>query len=356
MALEFKDVLALAKTVAKANSSAPTAYSFGDKKYSYNELQETLRDEFKEIAGTYSLYRENKNTVFALLEQTIDDVLPARVLEQYGQFAEIKTVPLGSKAQFIVKRGKTRAKRFITQVGPAGLYESFRMDEGTFDLGGYTVGGAARIDFERLVRGDENFSEYMDIVLDGLVFAVYGIVQKALRGAIANMPTGSNTNTVTSTWDPDSMAKIISTMKAYGDGAVIFAPPEFIAAMGPDAIGAAGNFPTYSTKDIDDIHDTGRIHTFRGTPIIELPQSFLDETNTTTQIDPQIAYVFPTGGEKVVKIVFEGPTQIDDYKCKDSSLEMNVYKRIGAAILTYHNWGAYKNTSIPQTYTDDSLI
>ena len=79
MALEFNDILKLAKTVAKANPSAPTAYSFGDKNYGYAEMQETLRDEFKEIAGTYSLYRQNKNTVFALLEQTIDDVLPQRV-------------------------------------------------------------------------------------------------------------------------------------------------------------------------------------------------------------------------------------------------------------------------------------
>jgi hypothetical protein len=331
----------------------PAKFSKDGEKY---DIDLALRDQLNLLAGDIYSFQKNKWDIYQIIQENADEFLPKEIRTIMGQFAEIKTVPLGSKAQFIVKRGKTRAKRFITQVGPAGLYESFRMDEGTFDLGGYTVGGAARIDFERLVRGDENFSEYMDIVLDGLVFAVYGIVQKALRGAIANMPTGSNTNTVTSTWDPDSMAKIISTMKAYGDGAVIFAPPEFIAAMGPDAIGAAGNFPTYSTKDIDDIHDTGRIHTFRGTPIIELPQSFLDETNTATQIDPQIAYVFPTGGEKVVKIVFEGPTQIDDYKCKDRSLEMNVYKRIGAAILTYHNWGAYKNTSIPQTYTDDSLI
>ena len=80
MALEFNDILQLAKTVAKANPSAPTAYSFGEKKYGYSEMQEALRDEFKEIAGTYSLYRQNKNTVFSLIEQTIDYVLPARVM------------------------------------------------------------------------------------------------------------------------------------------------------------------------------------------------------------------------------------------------------------------------------------
>ena len=48
MALEFKDMLALAKTVAKADPLAPTAYSFGEKKFGYSELQDTLREEFQE--------------------------------------------------------------------------------------------------------------------------------------------------------------------------------------------------------------------------------------------------------------------------------------------------------------------
>ena len=58
MALEKKQLITLAKTVAKANPSAAVAYSFGDSKYSYKELDETLRAELREIAGTYALYRE----------------------------------------------------------------------------------------------------------------------------------------------------------------------------------------------------------------------------------------------------------------------------------------------------------
>ena len=84
MALDRKNLVTLAKTVANANPSSMTAYSFGEDKFSYSDLNETLRNELKEIAGTYALYRENKNTVFSLLEETIDDVLPKKVLEQYG--------------------------------------------------------------------------------------------------------------------------------------------------------------------------------------------------------------------------------------------------------------------------------
>ena len=89
--LDRKDLVALMKQVAKANPSAPVAYSFGGKDLSYEALNETLRRELNELAGTYSLYRENKNLIFSIIEETLDEVLPKKVVEQYNQFAEVRT-------------------------------------------------------------------------------------------------------------------------------------------------------------------------------------------------------------------------------------------------------------------------
>ena len=82
------------------------------------------------------------------------------------------------------------------------------------------------------------------------------------------------------------------------------------------------------------------------TPIIQMPQSYTDETNTVTQINPGFAYIFPTGGEEIVKIVLEGPTRIDEFKGRDRSFEIEAYKKVGVAILTHHNWCIYENTSL----------
>jgi hypothetical protein len=126
--------------------------------------------------------------------------------------------------------------------------------------------------------------------------------------------------------------------------------------MGADAIvpiPASGNYPgVYHPQDIDAIHTTGYVNLFRGTPIVQIPQSFIDESNVETWIDPQLAYVLPTGGEKVVKIVFEGNTQVYDWTNKDNSMEIHTYRKLGAAILAYHNWAIYKNEAIPQTYKE----
>ena len=69
-----------------------------------------------------------------------------------------------------------------------------------------------------------------------------------------------------------------------------------------------------------------------------------------TWIDPRLAYILPTGGEKVVKVVLEGDTQVNDFKNRDNSMEIHVYKKMGAAILTHYNWAIYENTGITQTF------
>ena len=57
MALDRQNLVALAKQVAKANPSAPVAYSYNGENLSYEALNETLRSEFNELASTYALYR-----------------------------------------------------------------------------------------------------------------------------------------------------------------------------------------------------------------------------------------------------------------------------------------------------------
>ena len=52
--LDKNNLLALMKTVAKADVSAPTSYSFNGESFSYEALNETLRRELNEYAGDYA--------------------------------------------------------------------------------------------------------------------------------------------------------------------------------------------------------------------------------------------------------------------------------------------------------------
>ena len=192
--LTKENLITLAKTVANAKASSQVAYSFGDEKFSYSDLNETLRSELRELAGTYALYRENKNTIFSLIENVIDDVLPRKVMEQYGQFAEIKTFAQGDKPIFnqrITTASKRRAKQFITKVGLAGIYEVFRLDGKTFEVPMTAIGGAAQIMFEEFLDGRYDFADVLDVVMEGMDEAIYVEIEKALKAAATGLQTAN---------------------------------------------------------------------------------------------------------------------------------------------------------------------
>lgn len=338
--LDKKDLITLAKTVANANPSSKVAYSFGEEKFSYSDLNETLRTELRELAGTYALYRENKNVVFELIEETINDILPVKVLEQYGQFAEIKTFAQGDKPVFkqkITSAARRRAKQFITKVGLAGVYEVFKLDGKEYEIQTTAFGGAAQISIEEFLDGRVDFADVLDIVMEGLDEAIYLEIEKALIGAADSLTTA---NKVTETqFKEDKMDKLIAIADSYGRSS-IYCTYEFAATMVPSE--------GWISDDMKDQKwNNGYLANYKGHNVIVLNQSYTDETNTTKVIDPSYAWIIPTGSsEKPVKIAFEGTTLVDERSNADWSKDIQVYKKLGVGALITNNICVYKNSSL----------
>ena len=343
MALEFKDILALAKTVAKANPSVATAFSYGDKKYSYSEMNDTLRDEFKNLAGTYALYRENKNTIFSLIEQTIDDVLPNKVMEQYSQFADIKTFAQGDKPIFtqkITTASRRRAKQFIGKVGLAGLYEVFKLDGQSYEVTTNAIGGAAQIGFEEFLDGRVDFADVLDIVMQGLDECIYIEIEKQLWGAAQNVQTANKASN--NGFVETDMDRLISIADSYGKSA-IYCTYEFAAQMVPST-------GWVSDEMRNQRWNNGYLANYKGHQVIVLPQSYEDEKNEIKVIDPSLAYIIPVGAEKPVKIAFEGGTIVDEYTNYDRSREVQVYKKVGVRAIFSNAICVYQNTGLNRDY------
>ena len=345
MALDKKELITLAKTVAKANPSAPTAYAFGDKKFGYSEMQDTLRDELRELAGTYSLYRVNKNTIFELIEQTIDDVLPGRVLEQYGQFAEIKTFNQGDKPIFtqkITQAARRRAKQFIGKVGLAGLYEVFKLDGQSYEVTTNAIGGAAQIGFEEFLDGRVDFADVLDIVMEGIDECIYVEIEKQLLGAAMNVQAANKVSN--NGFVETDMDRLISIADSYGAKSAIYCTYEFAAQIIPQAGWVSDEMRNQKWNN-------GYLGNYKGHQVIVLNQSYEDETNRIKVIEPSLAYIIPVGAEKPVKIAFEGSTIVDEYTGYDRSREVQVYKKVGVRAIFSNAICVYQNTSLNRDYT-----
>ena len=340
MALVKSDLIKLAKTVAEADPASKVAYSFEDKNFSYSDLNETLRTELNELASTYALYRENKNTIFELIEETISDVLPKKVMEQYGMFADTKVFANGDKPVFtqkVTSAAKRRAKQFVTKVGLAGVYEVFKLDGKAIEIQTEAWGGAAQIGFEEFLDGRVDFADLLNIIMDGLDEAVYREIANAL---IASVETLQGVNKTTQTQFVETeMDRLIAIADSYGK-ATIYCTYEFAATMVPDT-----GWRSDAMKD--QRWNNGYLANYKGHNVIILNQSYEDETNMKKVIDPSYAWIIPTGSnEKPVKIAFEGATAVKEVDNEDWSKEIRVYKKFGVATLITNNICVYRNTSL----------
>lgn len=339
--MEYKDLLSLARIALKADPSAPTAYSFNDENYTLDQVNEALATEFRKLAGSYSDYRENKNLIFRLIEQTIDEVLPARVEAQYAQFAEIRNVAQGDKAVFrtrITESARKRAKTFVTRVGLAGRYEVFMLDGKSMTVETSAIGGAARIGFEEMLDGRIQFSELTDLVMEGMDEFIYREIAKALAAVVASLPAVQRAEVAG--FDEATMDELLAIADSYGK-ASIYCTFEFAAKMLPQT-----NWVSDDMKNR--LWAEGWLGNYKGHNVIILPQSMVDETNTEKVIDPAQAYIFPVGQDnKPVKIVFEGQTAVRTVEDNDDwSTDFQAYKKFGVATFFTNFIFSYRNTEL----------
>ena len=336
--MEIKDLTKLAKLASTVKPSSN--YSFEGETFTAKEINETLRSELNAIAGDYHKYEQNKHTIFALIENVIDDILPQRVLEEYGMFAEMITVPQGDKAIFrqkVSSASRKRAKQFITKVGLAGVYEVFKLDGKSYEVPTTAFGGAAQVSIEEFLDGRVDFNELVDIVMEGLDEAIYLEIEKALIGAVDSL--GSNNKYAGIGFNETAMDSLISVADSYGKS-TIYCTYEFAATMVPSTGWISDNMK-------DQRWNNGYLANYKGHNVIVLNQSLVDETNKTKVIDPAYAWIIPAGSnEKPVKIAFEGQTLVDDRKNDDWSKEIQVYRKLGVGALITNNICVYRNAAL----------
>lgn len=338
MALTVKEIKELAKIVAHADRKAPVAYSFNGTNFSYKELNDTLREELNSLASSYNLFRRNKIEIFELIQEVVDEVLPKKVMEAYGDFAEIKQYAQGQKPVFKVKKGRQRAAQFITRVGLAGIYEVFKLDSDIVEIPVTAYGGAAQIGLEEFLDGLVDFGEMLDIIMEGLDLAVYKEIAKALVGMQAQLPTANKA--AAAGFDAAKFDALLTIASAYGTP-VIYATLEFASKILPAS--------AYLSENMKNALNTqGYVGVYKGARVVVLPQTFTDEANTTKVLDPSFAYIIPagSGNEKPVKIAFEGQTIVDEYVNADRSREIQVYKKFGVTVLVTNNICVYEDTSL----------
>lgn len=268
----------------------------------------------------------------------MDAILPRMAQDFYSQFAEVKTYPQSTRPIFKVPNlGKMRAKQFITRVGLAGLYETFKLGETWFEVKTSAIGGAASVGFEEFLDGRVNFAELTQIVLKSMNDLIYKEIAKSMIASINQLPAANQA--VFNGFDDKLMDRLVTVVSAYGTP-TIYCTREFAVNMIP-----ADGWVSDSMKDT--MWANGYLGTYKGTRVVVLPQTFEDDTNARKVIDPGYAWVIPSDGRtKPVKVAFEGTMHMKDLENYDWSHEIHYYQKVGVGCIMTNNIGVYTDTQL----------
>lgn len=332
--MEITKLIELGK--AAATGSIPTEFSAQD-------VNETLREELKAF-NNYAYYRANKNVLFQLIEEIANVVVPKRVIEVFGSFAEVKNVAPGEKIVFKQRTGVSRGKRFVTVASEYATYRTFNLDSKEITMSPRVYAGAAILELGDFLTGRVDMSELMDIIIEGLTDSIYREVQRALKASIDAPERPAANKASVSGFDATHFDKILNAVAAYGDSVSIYCTRAFASKM--YNIPGWSATPTSAMQDLNDIREMGYIGRYKGADVVLLEQSFEDETNTTKVVDDAFVYLIPSGKDKPVKIGIEGGTLIDEVRLQDGSTEIQAQHMFDIAVVSHNYWGIYEDTSL----------
>ena len=329
----MKDIIDLAvATVTKEN--IPSEFTAAD-------LENSLREQLSAFQD-YKYLRKHAADLYEIIEEVANIVIPRKVLEQFGGFAEIRRKGYGEKISFTVRTGKYRGKKFVTKAGDQGIYKTFTLDNKELVMQPRVYAGATRLEIEDFLLGRISMSELLDVLTEALGEKLYIEIQKALIASF-NAPDRPAANKYTGNGlIMDQFDKLINTVRAYGDSVNIYCTFAFASKL--------YNNPGWTTKisdrDVEDIRNQGYVGTYKGCNVIILNQSFTDDTNTETIVNDAYAYIMPVGAEKPVKIAFEGPTFVRNFTDAVLSQEISLEQMFDVAVLSHNYWAIYKDTSL----------
>jgi hypothetical protein len=329
------------KTLLKSNFVPTPGVNFAD-------AQKATVNAISEFYGLDNLnskeIKKNKNLVMALIEEVIDEILPQKLIDRVGDFADVKQFARDAEVVYHVKGvGKRRAYLTIKKGARGGLYQAARLDDYQLTLPTWTETVGVFVTLEEILLGKYTMTELMNNILDGFVERLYVQVIGALRAAEGNVPAANKASA--SGFVAAEMDKVIRTVSAYGTPMIM----GFHTAVDKilTVAGTISNLqPNISTQDLDEIRGRGYVSIYKGVPVVKLPNYIVNEkTNAEFLINENMIFVLPAN-EKPVKVALKGDLHLQEVEHPTGSVEWNAHKMLGVGVLLNNNIGIYKDTAI----------
>lgn len=309
---KFKD----AKDIKTFTKICIDTYNGTLQNQSVADANTVIRTKFREIAGLSedatdiqikrALGRTAvREALFEIIEDTIDDTLVTGWSADpfFRKYVDFKNTTIGEKNSFYIKDdciltvAKLSGGQHAIERQRLGAGQTRTVSTSYFGLGVY-------MSLLRFMQGVEDWNELINKITEAFDRYVNTMLHDAVMSASQQLPVPTKWN-IKGEAKAENRAKLkrlISDVQlATGSKAVI---------MGTEvALGELQNFGSVqwiSNEAKSDIYRMGRLGSFEGTEIVEIPQAFAYNDVEHYLEDDKKLLIMPNNIDKFVKFVYEG--------------------------------------------------
>lgn len=318
----------------------------------FAETKQVVVEELMKSMGInpeMSYKQMKRNLDFSIVEEVIAELLPKKLEDVMGQWANIKQFGRDEEVIYTIKGlGKRRAMYGISYGARGGIYKARRLDEKSMSLTTKVYTCAVYVTLEEILLGKYTLADLMNNILEGMQYVIYTEVVKALR-AIKNFAPAAN-QAKAAGFVAEDMDRLIRIVGAYGKPVIVCF--DSFAAKINNLISWPGATPNVSGQDIEEYRQRGSISMYKGTPVVKLPNFLMDEDNSKWAFKEEDAFILPAD-EKPVIVALKGEGYIKEVEHPTGSVEQNFHQILGVGMLMYNNLGIYTDTNIEANKDDE---
>ncbi|WP_336761589.1 hypothetical protein [Paenibacillus sp. USHLN196] len=276
-----------------------------------------------------------KWTMFSLISEMLDIIVPETVMDNFSQFADVKSVGWGDNLVFNVPNSDL----FVVSTASNGKRKGTRQRLLGSDVILTPVNHIITVgeDWYRIVSGKVNWGEFVTRVVRSVETQITVDVYNAI---IDSYPTLGAGYKETGAFAQDKFNRLTQRTVAANGGGTAAA---FGSKLALSKVVPADQYFKFGLGDKYNAH--GYLTNFQGTDLFELEQRLIPNTDDFA-IDEETLLILSSAVQKIVKIGFEGNTQIIESQATqnaDLSVDYTIHQRWDVKIVTsgrYAMWNS----------------
>lgn len=287
-------------------------------------------------------FRAVEDKAFALIEEAIDTILPKKLEQVLGEFAEVRQFARDAEVVFnIEKIGKNRAKLTIAKGARGGIYRVAKLDKKWFSPSTAVETVAVYVTLEEIILGTMSLSELYNNVLEGFEEKIYKEVFNALAAGQSAAGTGYNAVTTNTTKAAlgSAIDSVLPVVKAYGIPTIFGSYAALSNIYNP--LAASSGYP--NVEDSADIRRYGFVQVYKGVRCVELPNYLVGGSDWF--YDDDKVFVIPSG-VKPVKVALKGDLTLIRNTQAVGSEKWEAHKIVGVGVAMANNYAVLTVTDL----------